>query len=159
MKRIFSLLKIFLPIITVLVIDSCGDNKNQTNSNFQWDGNNCYIFLKDPYQEDTRIARLFWRGDLSDLMNDIYKELNSSNKSGEIGLYVRFEYTKPEQFGNLNYGYEEFKITTIPTPEIKKYKNAKYLDDYYQITNTIRKAANGDFDTVPSIYIEPGFDI
>lgn len=147
----------FNSIILSLLLFMIACDKKDTN--FQWDGNNCYIFLKDPYQEDTRIARLFWRGDLSEIMNDIYKELNSSNKVGEIGLYVRFENTKPDQYGNLIEGYEEFKITTIPASEIRKYKNAKYLDDYYQITNTIRKAANGDFDTVPSIYIEPGFDI
>lgn len=159
MKRIFSLLKFILPIISILLLGSCGDNKNQTNSNLYWEGNNLYVDMAYPTSSMVSLGKIEWKTSPLDVLEDIYKELKETKRSGEVAIKVRFENNTTDKYGNVIEGYNEYQIATIPISEAKKYRDSKHLDNYYKITTNIYKAANGDFDTVPAIYIDQGFDI
>lgn len=159
MKRIFSLLKFILSIISILVLNSCGDNKNQTNSNLYWKDNNLYVNMTYPTSSMVSLGKIEWKTSPLDVLEDIYCELKETKKSGDISIKVRFENNSTDRYGNVIEGYDEYQIATIPISEAKKYRDPKHLDNYYKITTNICKAANGDFDTVVFKNVNGAWDI
>ena len=133
--QLLTILSLFLGL------SSCEEKKLYT---VYWQDQSLCVVLQHPTLGVAGIGVEDWRGvELSDVAENIYKEIKSSNKSGNITVWVRFENPITDKYGNETMNYNDFLIAEIPVSEAKKYKSGEYLNREYKLIDGFRKAAFG----------------
>lgn len=141
---------LYLVILSLLLgLGACEQKKLYT---VYWQDQNLCIVLQHPTLGVAGIGIEDWLGvELSDVAEDIYKEIKSSNKSDNIIVWVRFEDPITDKYGNETMNYNDFIIAEIPVYEAKKYKSGEYLNREYKLIDGFRKAAFGQiYDSTSS---------
>lgn len=138
MKSIFYILFFFL---LSLILISC---RHKTNKGYDiyWDQDNLCVVMKHPTYGVVELNRPIW-GDvnLEDVAKDIYEYICQNQSYNIIKVWVRFENTHTDKYGNETKTYEDHKIAIIPVSEAKKYISWEYLNKSYNLTANIEKVA------------------
>lgn len=88
------------------------------------------------------INEVSWRGvDLDELTSDIYTTLKKQHLSDIYSLYVKFETTSTDKYGNEEKSYKGVFLFEVPVEEVRKYKDYKYFGNSYDLTGKLREAA------------------
>lgn len=138
-------MKWILSLTLLIAIISC-DNRTQTQRpyNIYWQDNNLCVIMKRPTMGIIELGKIDWNGvELDDVVNDIYNECIHSERNGNAVIWIRFENTQTDKYGNETMTYDDYTLNTIPLSEARKYKSATYLDLEYKLTDNIQKLALG----------------
>lgn len=140
---------ILLSLILVLCFSSCAFQQESKDKAYTiyWQDNNLCVVMQHPTIGLIELGREDWNGvDISEVIDDIYKECSTTEKSGSAVVWVRFENPQTDKYGNETMAYDDFEIAIIPLSEARKYKSGKFLDAEYKLTEGIRKVAFGSTD-------------
>ena len=135
MKKWFD---IFAFALVFCAFTSCEQMGNKPYS-LSWQGNSLYITMPYPSIGIVGINELSW-GEVepTELVEDIFKALKSSNLTGNCPLYVCFSSKTTDKYGNPALEVDEpHFLMDIPMSEVPKYVSAEYFGDSYGITNKI----------------------
>lgn len=139
-KEPFSRMIVWLAAIVFLM--ACNSQSDKPYS-IAMQGNNLYITMPYPTSSLNEYGQIDWHGvELSDVVEDIFKELQSSDFDGDCSLYARFETNTTDKYGYTQSKYDEKFIVSIPISEAKKYKDAEHLDSNYSIRKRINELAS-----------------
>ena len=126
-------------------LNSCiysGGNNSSKSYSIYMNDNNLSVVMEHPTYGIVELNRPDWKGvKLEEVAEDIYNHLQQSKINGEFIIWVQFMNTQTDKYGNITTTYEDYEIGRIPSSEARKYKSWEYLDENYQLTNNIRKAA------------------
>lgn len=145
----FDMKHISIIILILLCISSCTSTQSQEEKPYSiyWQDNNICVSMPHPTIGLVGLGREGWNGvDISEVIDDIYKECSTTEKSGSAVVWVRFENPQTDKYGNETMAYDDFEIAIIPLSEARKYKSGKFLDAEYKLTEGIRKVAFGSTD-------------
>lgn len=118
-----------------MTLSSCGEKPKYT---VYWDNTNLCIVMPHPTVGVVGIGRIDWRGvELSDVITEVHDELISTNLSGTVSIWVRFELSKTDKYGNESTTYDDHLLAEIPISEAKKFKSGKYLDIEYGLKDKL----------------------
>lgn len=131
MKQIIYILS----IIFIIALSSCGEKPKYT---VYWDNTNLCIVIPHPTVGVVGVGLIDWRGvELSDVITDVHDELISTNLSGTVSIWVRFELSKTDKYGNEATTYDDHLLAEISISEAKKFKSGKYLDIEYGLKDKL----------------------
>lgn len=134
--------KLLLSVVICLLVESCDTKQNGKIYQISQDNNNLYITMPHPTIGIVGINEVSWRGvDLDELTNDIYTTLKKQHLSDIYSLYVKFETTSTDKYGNVEKSYKEAFLFEVPVEEVRKYKDYKYFGNSYDLTGKLREAA------------------
>lgn len=124
-----------LSTLLLMAISSCGEKPKDT---VYWDNTNLCIVMPHPTVGVVGVGLIDWRGvELSDIITDVHDELISTNLSGTVSIWVRFELSKTDKYGNEATTYNDHLLAEIPISEAKKFKSGKYLDIEYGLKDKL----------------------
>lgn len=157
--------KILFSLILLVCFSSCAfqqESKDKVHTIY-WQDNNLCVTMPHPTIGLIELGREDWNGvQLSEVVEDIYKECSTTQKSGNAVVWVRFENPQTDKYGNVTMAYDDFKIATIPLSEARKYKSGNLLDTEYKLSEGIRNVAfssinnEDDYDEwLKSQYVSP----
>lgn len=138
-------MKWLLSLLVLVLFSSC-DKHDVIEQSYKiyWQDDNICIVMPHPTLGIAGRNQIDWRGvDLSDVVNNVFSELQSTKESGEVFIWVRFENPQTDKYGNETMGYNDYPIAIIPISEAQKFKSGKYLDGEYHLIDGIMKAAFG----------------
>lgn len=149
-NRISLLASGFVGLLAVAVFTSCDSFSKEDNVySLSLEGNNLYITMPHPTIGIVGINEVSWRGvDLDELTNDIYTLLKKQHLSDIYSLYVKFEMTSTDKYGNEEKNYRKAFLFEVPVEEVKKYKDSKYFGNSYNLIGKLREAAFTNEDTI-----------
>lgn len=114
--------KLLLSVVICLLVESCDTKQNGKIYQISQDNNNLYITMPHPTIGIVGINEVSWRGvDLDELTNDIYTTLKKQHLSDIYSLYVKFETTSTDKYGNVEKNYKEAFLFEVPVEEVRKY--------------------------------------
>ena len=132
---------IFIFLCVILMV-SCSIDDKKSNYALDWQGNNLCVIMPHPTMGIISPGLIDWRGvELSDVVENIYNELMKTDFSGNVSIWVRFEMSEHDKYGNQVISYDDHFLVDIPVSEAKKYKSGNYLDLEYHIKDHIRQSA------------------
>lgn len=135
-----SILKLVATITILQCIVCCSQQDKPYSIAMQ--GNNLYITMPHPTMGIVGFNQADWRGvELSAVVKDVFQELQECDLNGDCVLYVRFETSTTDKYGNETSFYDENFIVSIPIGEAKKYKDAEHLNSNYSISRKIEELA------------------
>ena len=145
----YSLIWLAASIMLALCV-SCNKEKPYSLS---IQDNRLYITMPHPTIGIVGVNEISWRGvDLDGLTNDIYTTLKKQHLSDIYSIYVKFETTSTDKYGNEEKSYKEAFLFEVPVEELKKYKDSKYFGNSYDLIGKLREAA---FTNNASIELSP----
>ena len=104
--------------------------------------NHLYITMPHPTIGIVGINEVSWRGvDLDELTNDIYTTLENQNLPNIYSVYVKFETSSTDKYGNKEKSYKEAFLFEVSVEEVRKYKDSKYFGNSYDLTGKLHEAA------------------
>ena len=107
-----------------------------------WQDNNLCVIMPHPTVGIVTPGQISWSGvELSEVIENIYEELQKTRLSGSVSVWVRFEMQEHDKYGNEVMSYDDHLLTEIAVIEAKKYKSGIYLDREYNLTNLISQSA------------------
>lgn len=138
--------------LLVLSLNSCAYFKlDQKSYKTFWQDNSLYIVMPHPSMGIVGPGVIDWRGvELDEVIDDIYSNLINSNLSGNVNVFIRFEYHTTDKYGNETLEYDDHQIATIPMVEARKYQYGVYLDNSYNLKQNIYDAAFGNCHEIPT---------
>lgn len=108
------------------------------------DNNNLYITMPHPTIGIAGINEVSWRGvDLDMVAEDVYNTLKKKHLSDIYSLYVKFEITSTDKYGNEEKNYKKVFLFKVPVEEVRKYKDSKYFGKSYNLSGKLYEAAFG----------------
>lgn len=132
---------IFIIFGAILILVSACDKK-KNNYTVYWEGNNLCAVMPHPTSSIVVLGQTDWRGvELSEVVEDIYNELQKTKLSGNVLVWVRFEMLEHDKYGNEVISYDDHFLTNIPIPEAKKFKSGNFLDMEYHLKKLIEQSA------------------
>lgn len=138
-KERFSRMIVWLA--TIVFFMACNSQSDKPYS-IAMQGNNLYITMPHPTIGVVGINQVDWRGvNISEVVEYVFQKLQECDLNGDCALYVRFETSTTDKYGNETSSYDENFIVSIPISEAKKYKDAKHLDGNYSISRRIEELA------------------
>ena len=147
MKTVF-----YITIVTIVSLFSSCEKRKPYSIN--WEGNNLCVVLHHSSQNQNNPIG-YWRG----VVDDIYNEISTTDKLGNISLFLSVEDPKMDKYGNESMEYYTIEINSIPISEAKKYKSGTYFDMEYGLINNFLKATSLRQQTLPDgtkVYLAPG---
>lgn len=142
MKKSLKLIILFFPLLLMILFIQCKEKKSYSVT---FEGDNLYITMPYPRVGISGINKRDWKDfTLNDVIEGTFNKLKDSTKSGIITIWVRLENPKTDKYGNEEMRYDSQVIAKVPVSEVKKYKNYKYFDDSYRITDSINRAIEGN---------------
>ncbi|MCH5240801.1 MAG: hypothetical protein J1F67_00030 [Muribaculaceae bacterium] len=138
MKSNLKYLLIFF--IGIIAIISCNKKKSYS---ITIEGNNLYITMPYPRVGVSGINKRDWKDfTLNELIEDTFQELKDCSKSGinTVWVCVKLEKPKKDKYGNEEMTYNSQFIAEIPINEVNKYKDYKYFDRSFRISDNINRA-------------------
>lgn len=139
-------------VAIVFLFSSCEKRKPYS---INWEGNNlCVVVLHHSSQNQNNPIG-YWRG----VVDDIYNEISTTDKLGNITIFLSVEDPKMDKFGNESMEYYTIEITSIPISEAKRFKSGTYFDMEYGLINNFLKASSLRQQTLPDgtkVYLAPG---
>ena len=136
--------EILLTIIPLLFLLSSCNNTPKPYAIYFKDNNLCVV-MEHPTYGIIELNRPNWGNvKLEEVAEDIFNNLQKSKINDDVVLWVQFVNSQTDKYGNITHTYEDHEIGRIPMSEARKYKSWEYLDQNYQITHNIRKAAFGE---------------
>lgn len=112
-----------------------------------WNKNMLVIEMPYPTKGVVGINAISWgEVDVDELVEDIYDEIKKSDYS-QCLICVMFITKYKDQYGNDVEDKTNLHLIACLNPlEVRKYKNGKYLDEHYNITNRILREAFGGIE-------------
>lgn len=100
------------------------------------------VVMPHPTSSIVVLGQIDWRGvELSKVVEDIYNELQKTNSSENVSVWVRFEILTHDKYGNEIRTYDDHFLTNILTSEAKKFKAAHFINMEYHLENLIYQSA------------------
>lgn len=137
---------LIISIIFIICLNNCQKVPKPYTIYFQ--ENNLCVVMEHPTYGIIELNRPNWGNvKLEEVAEDIFNNLQKSKINDDVILWVQFINSQTDKYGNVTYTYEDHEIGRIPMSEARKYKSWEYLDQNYQITHNIRKAAFGEINS------------
>ena len=142
MKSLLKSIILISPILLMILFLQCNEKKSYS---ITMEGNNLYITMPYPRIGVSGINKRDWKDfTLNDVIQDTFKKLKNSTKSGNISVWVKLEKPKKDKYGNEEMTYNSQFIAEIPVNEVNKYKDYKYFDKSFRISDNINRAIEGN---------------
>lgn len=77
--------------------------------------------------------------DIVEVINELYQSLKTVKTDFNCLIYVNLYYYDTDKYGNKTYNERIYKLLTVPTAEVKKYRNGRYFEQGYDIINKITR--------------------
>lgn len=141
-QRPFIYCLIWLSLTAIIV--ACNSSEREKLYSISIENNNLYITMPYPTIGIAGINQVSWRGaDLEKLSKDVFNTLKRKHLADIYSIYVRFDTTSTDKYGNEEESYHEVFLFEVPIEEVRKYKDYKYFSRSYDINGKLYEAAFG----------------
>ncbi len=74
-----------------------------------------------------------------EVIDELYQSLATTKTDFNCQIYVNLYYYDTDKYGNKTYNERIYKLLTIPTEEVKRYRNSSYFEQSYDIIYQITR--------------------